>query len=142
MSTIDVPQTPAEWNERGREFLPGLLGIEFLVVGADEVRARLTIEQRLLAPNGFLHGGTVVSIADSCCGFGTLRNLPDGAIGFTTIELKTNFLSTALEGDLACVAHPFHRGRTTQVWDAEVTSEATGKTIALFRCTQMILMPR
>ena len=127
------------WNERGADYLPGYLGIDFLAVSPEEVRARLDVVKHLCAPNGYLHAGTVVTLADSCCGYGTLENLPEGATGFTTIELKSNFLSTALEGDLTCVARPLHIGRTTQVWDATVTSEATGKTVALFRCTQMVL---
>ena len=130
-----------EWNERGAEFLPGYMGIDFQEVSKDVVRARVAIVKHHLAPNGFLHAGTVITLADSVCGYGTKENLPEGA-GFTTIELKSNFLSTALEGDLIAVARPIHRGRTTQVWDAEVTSSASGKTLALFRCTQMVLMPR
>ena len=127
------------WNERGADFLPGYLGIDFLDVSQAMVKARLPVVRHLCAPNGYLHAGTVITLADSCCGYGTVENLPEGAAGFTTIELKTNFLGTALEGDLICVARPAHIGRTTQVWDAEVTSESSGKTIALFRCTQMVL---
>jgi uncharacterized protein (TIGR00369 family) len=142
MERIPVPQTVAGWNEAGAEFLPGHIGVEILSISTEEVSARLSVSKKLLAPNGFLHAGTVISLADTACGYGTVMNLPDGAIGFTTIELKSNFLGTTLEGDLVCVARPSHRGRTTQVWDAEVTSEANGTTIGLFRCTQMILMPR
>lgn len=127
------------WNLRGAEYLPGYLGIDFTLVSREEVRARLPVVKHLCAPNGYLHAGTVITLADSCCGYGTVENLPEGAVGFTTIELKSNFLGTALEGELTCVARPFHIGRTTQVWDAEVTSEVSGKTIALFRCTQMVL---
>lgn len=142
MASIARPQTPAEWNEAGADFLPGHLGVEIVAISQDEVVARLAVEKHLLAPNGFLHAGTVITLADTACGYGTVMNLPEGAVGFTTIELKSNFLGTSLEGDLSCVARPSHRGRTTQVWDAEVTSEATGKPIAAFRCTQLILMPR
>ena len=141
MAKLTIPQTVAEWNERGRDYLPGYLGMEFLAVEPDEVRARMQAEPRKCAWNGFLHAGAVVSLADTACGYATLRNLPDDAVGFTTIELKSNFLGTTLEGDVICVARPVHKGRTTQVWDAEVSAEKTGKTIALFRCTQMILRP-
>ena len=95
--------------------------------------------QTLCAWNGFLHAGTVVALADSCCGYGTLKNLPNDARGFTTIELKSNFLSTVREGLVRCVAKPLHVGRTTQVWDATVSADETGKTMAHFRCTQIIL---
>ena len=142
MARLAIPQSVAEWNERGRAFLPGLLGMEIVLVEPGEVRARMRIEQSLCAWNGYLHAGAIVSLADTCCGYATVRNLPEHASGFTTIELKSNFFGTALEGDVLCVAKPLHKGRTTQVWDAETRSEKTGRTLALFRCTQMILYPR
>ena len=142
MARIAIPQTVAEWNQRGQEYLPGHLGMEFLAVEPDEVRARMRVERSVCAWNGFLHAGAVVSLADTCCGYATVRNLPEDAQGFTTIELKSNFLGTTLDGDVLCVAKPAHKGRTTQVWDAEVRAEKTGKTIAHFRCTQMILRKR
>ena len=133
------PRTPEEWNEAGAGTFPGHVGVDVLVAEKDEVRARVSIAPAHLAPNGFLHAGAVVTLADTCCGYGTVANLPEGAVGFTTIELKSNFLGTARDGDLLCVATPSHRGRTTQVWDAIVTAGSTGKTIAIFRCTQMVL---
>jgi 1,4-dihydroxy-2-naphthoyl-CoA hydrolase len=139
MDRLSIPQTVAEWNERGSDNLPGHLGIEIVAVEADEVRARLRAERKLTAWGNFLHAGAVVSLADTCCGYATIRNLPEDAKGFTTLELKSNFLGTALEGHVTCVARPVHKGRTTHVWDAEVRSEKSGKTIAFFRCTQVIL---
>ncbi|QCH22565.1 Putative esterase [Mycobacteroides salmoniphilum] len=67
--------------------------------------------------------------------------LPEGATGFTTIELKTNFLGSARDGKLTGTAVPVHRGRSTQLWDATVTSD-DGRTLAVFRCTQLVLWPR
>ena len=139
MERLTIPKTLAEWNERGRDGLPGHLGIEFLAVEPDEVRARMQVEATKKAWNGFLHAGAVVALADSCCGYATVRNLAEDAKGFTTLELKSNFLGTAHEGDVMCIARPVHKGRTTHVWDAEVRSEKSGRTIAFFRCTQMIL---
>jgi uncharacterized protein (TIGR00369 family) len=95
-----------------------------------------------MAPNGFLHAGSVVTLADSCSGYGCVNSLPQGAAGFTTIELKSNFLGTARAGRVECVAKLVHGGKTTQVWDATVVSVENGKTMALFRCTQMILYPK
>ena len=139
---ISIPQSVEEWNRRGEDYLPGLLGIEFQQVGEDLVIARFSVKTSLMAWNGFLHAGSVVTLADTCCGYGTLRSLPDGASGFTTIDLASNFLGTAREGDVICRAKPLHKGRTTQVWDAEVLAQDSGKTMAHFRCTQMILWPR
>ena len=122
----------------GEGRLPGLIGIEVEEIEAGRVRMRLPLRGQLLAPNGYLHAGTVVALADSSCGYGCIASLPDGATGFTTIELKTNFLGTAVEGTLACESRLVHGGRTTQVWDATVTNEA-GKKLSLFRCTQLLL---
>jgi 1,4-dihydroxy-2-naphthoyl-CoA hydrolase len=132
----------AHFQRFGAATLPGHLGIQILEVSAERVRAALTIRQAVLAPNGFLHAGTVVTLADTCAGYGCFNALPDGANGFTTIELKSNHLGTALDGVIECVATPAHIGRTTQVWDATVTHRETGKTIALFRCTQLVLYPK
>ena len=126
-------------NRRGEGFLPGLLGIEFVKVDEQGVESRLAVRQELMAPNGFLHAASVIALADTSCGYGCMVHLPEGASGFTTIELKSNFLGTAREGVIGCRATPVHLGRTTQVWDAVVSSEASGARIALFRCTQMVL---
>ncbi len=134
--------TAEEMTARGKSRLPGLIGVEITEVGPGIARGRLVIRPELLAPNGFLHAATVVALADTACGYGSFANLPEGARGFTTIELKTNFIGTAREGSIACAATLAHGGRTTQVWDATVTNEATGQTIALFRCTQMVLYPK
>jgi 1,4-dihydroxy-2-naphthoyl-CoA hydrolase len=100
------------------------------------------VREALMAPNGFLHAGSVVTLADTSAGAGCLASLPPGANGFTTIELKSNHLGTALEGTLDCVAKAAHLGKTTQVWDASVTHRESGRTLALFRCTQMVLYPK
>lgn len=127
------------FNQIGVGKLPGLLGIVITRADRSEVAAELAIEQKHLAPNGFLHAGTVVTLADTCAGYGCIANLPAAATGFTTIELKSNHLGTALEGTILSSAKPVHLGKTTQVWDVVVTRKESGKTIALFRCTQLIL---
>jgi uncharacterized protein (TIGR00369 family) len=128
-----------DFNRRGVGHLPAHLGIVFTEVAHGRVGAELEIKPFVMAPNGYLHAGTVVTLADTCAGYGCLANLPEGASGFTTIELKSNHVSTARDGFIDCVATVTHRGRTTQVWDATVTARGSGKMIALFRCTQMIL---
>lgn len=138
---IEIPQTLDEWNAASDGYLPGHLGISFSKVEADEVIGAMAVDKSRRAWNGFLHAGSVVTLADTCCGYGTVRSLPDGASGFTTVELKSNFLSTVRDGGVRCVAQPLHRGRSTQVWDATVSAEDTGKVLAHFRCTQMILWP-
>ena len=139
MTRITIPSGISEWNDFGKNYLPGHVGIEIISVSPDELRARMKVQQKLCAPNGFLHAASVVALADTACGYATVNSLPGDASGFTTIELKTNFTGTALEGDLNCIARPIHKGRTTHVWDAEVCADQTGKQIAFFRCTQMIL---
>jgi uncharacterized protein (TIGR00369 family) len=134
--------TAENFNSRGVGHLPGLIGLSILSVGAEGVRSRLEIRQELMAPNGFLHAASVIALADTSSGYGCVALLPEGASGFTTLELKSNFFGTAREGAILCHARPVHLGRSTQIWDAEVTLEGAEKRIALFRCTQMVLWPQ
>lgn len=126
----------------GTDRLPGLLGLRISEVGPDWLAGELTVAVHHLAPHNLLHGGVIVSIADTISGFGCIRSLPDGARGFATAELKTNFLGTAVVGEtISCTARRIHAGRSTQVWDAEVAVSESSRLIALFRCTQMVLYP-
>ena len=127
-----------DYNQFGAASLPGHLGIVVLEVG-EQVRLALPVGPTVMAPNGYLHAGAIVTLADTASGYGCISSLPEGATGFTTIELKSNHLGTARDGTIECAAKAAHRGRTTQVWDAVVTHRESGKTLALFRCTQMIL---
>ncbi|MEX1019638.1 MAG: PaaI family thioesterase [Litorilinea sp.] len=150
--------------------LPGHLGIELLAMPPGQMILRMPIRPIHSAANGYLHAGAVVTLADTACGFGCLANLPAPAKNFTTIELKSNFLSTALDGVIMAHATLRHGGRRTQIWDAEVrtvvdaapegnpaegnpaedatllhtappTAPSEARLLALFRCTQMILYP-
>jgi uncharacterized protein (TIGR00369 family) len=129
-------------NARGAGRLPGWFGLQVVRIDERELVMQLQVQPQMLAPNGFLHAATVIALADTACGFATIAHLPDGAESFTTIELKCNFLGTATAGLLETVATAAHLGRTTQVWDATVREVAGGRTLALFRCTQMVLWPK
>jgi 1,4-dihydroxy-2-naphthoyl-CoA hydrolase len=134
-------QQAAAFQARQVGPLPDLLGIRVDSIEDGAATLSLEIESKHVAPNGYLHAATVVALADTAAGYGCFAHLPEGAQGFTTIELKSNFLGTALEGRISAKATLLHGGRTTQLWDA-VVSDGNGRTIALFRCTQMILWPR
>lgn len=134
--------TLADLQARAKTCLPGLFGLEVLHVDEAELLMRMQVRPQFLAPNGFLHAASVIALADTACGFATVAHLPKGADTFTTIELKSNFLGTAREGSIDAIARAAHIGRNTQVWDATVTDNASGRTIALFRCTQMVLWPK
>ena len=138
MSKLRSEYTIDRLHERQKGSLPGLLGVR--VTGLEEgvLTAELTVRSELLAPNGFLHAATVIGLAATACGYACLAHLPDNARNFTTIELKSNFLGTSTEGTIGAVAKAVHLGRSTQVWDATVTAP-DGKTMALFRCTQIVL---
>jgi uncharacterized protein (TIGR00369 family) len=135
-----VSSTPLERFSAAMEGrLPGVFGVELLAIRSGRVEARLDLRPEHLAPNEFLHAGTVITLADTCAGMGCLASLPEEAVGFTTIELKTNFLATTREGALRCEAEMAHGGSRTQVWDATVSREHDERVIALFRCTQFLL---
>jgi 1,4-dihydroxy-2-naphthoyl-CoA hydrolase len=134
--------TPDDFNRRSPGHLPGLLGIQIHAVQQGELHASLAVRPELMAPNGFLHAGSVVTLADTSAGYGCVAHLPESASGFTTVELKSNHLGTTRDGHIDCVATAVHLGKTTQVWDAVVTHRESGRTLALFRCTQMVLYPK
>ncbi|MGI8609762.1 MAG: PaaI family thioesterase [Candidatus Dormibacteria bacterium] len=129
-------------NELIKGFLPGHMGVQFTAIEHGRCEARLEIQPHHHAPNGFLHAATPVTLADTAAGFGCRHSLPEGANGFTTIDLSCSYLGTATEGSIACVAEMVHGGRSTQVWDVRVRRESDDRVIALFRCTQMVLYPR
>lgn len=131
-----------QFNERQKGTLPDVLGMTVIEASGQRMVLAFDVTPKHHAANGYLHAGSVVTLADTACGYGTVLNLPEGATGFTTIELKSNFFATALTGRVVVTAVPVHSGRTTQVWDAEVVSEESGKRMALFRCTQSVLWPR
>lgn len=139
MSTLRPERTVAQFNLDAEPCLPGYLGIEFLTLEQGKASSRMPVQPMHLAPNGRLHAASIIALADTTAGHATMAHLPLGASSFATLELKTNHLATVTGGAIACVVTAVHLGRTTQVWDAVVTNEATGKTLALYRCTQMVL---
>lgn len=134
---MDYKQT--DFSKFGVDGFPGLVGVEVLKVTADFASARMGIKKYHFAPNGYLHAGSIVTLADTIAGYACLYNLPEKAISFTTMELKINFMGSIKSGFIRAEAAMSHAGKTTQVWDVTVMSEENKKTIALFRCTQLIL---
>ena len=118
--------------------LPDRYGFEVTRIEAGRLDARFEVQPWMMAPNGYLHAASVIVLADTLCGYGTIAHLPDSAKGFTTLELKSNFLGTALQGVIRAEATAEHLGRTTHVWSATVFGPE-GRRLALFRCTQMVL---
>jgi uncharacterized protein (TIGR00369 family) len=119
-----------------------LLGIE-IDDDPEQLAGRFTVRHDLIAGTGYLWAPVVIALADALCAFGVSRHWPEGAASFTTVESKANFLSSAREGEeVRATASPLHAGSTTQVWDSTVTNHSTGRTMAAYRCTQLILYPR
>jgi len=129
-------------NSRSGDNLPGWFSMKVVEVREGSLTMEYAIRPQYLAPNGFLHAASVIALADTSAGYATIAHMPEGATNFTTIELKSNFIGTATDGTLRSVTTCAHQGRTTQVWDAVVTHVESARTIALFRCTQMILWPK
>ena len=130
--------TPDAFRTRQAGPLPGQFDLRLTHIEEGRVEAEMTVDGWMLAPNGFLHAASVILLADTSCGYATMAHLPEGAKNFTTVELKSNFMSTAREGVVRAVATAEHLGRSTQVWSATVYNDQNKK-MALFRCTQMIL---
>jgi len=141
---MGTPTTADDFNAFGRAYLPGQAGIVIRSVDCDtgRVDAAMPVHPGLMAPNDCLHGGAIMVLADTAAGYGAIATLPNGASGFLTLEMKSNHVGAARDGTVRCVATARHLGRSTQVWEAEVTHEESGRTVALFRCTQLILYDR
>jgi uncharacterized protein (TIGR00369 family) len=127
-----------DFHTRQIGMLPDRFGVRVTELSEGRMAMQLEIQPWMMAPNGFLHAASVILLADTCAGYATIAHLPDGAKGFTTVELKSNFLGTAKQGVMRTEAVAEHLGRTTQVWSATVFN-ADDRKLALFRCTQMIL---
>ncbi len=141
-----MPETATERAQRMNDFFgpkaPGLHGAVFDYAAPDEVRGHIDVSDALIAGTGFLFAPAIISLADTLCAIGCGANIPEGA-SFTTVELKVNFLGSAQEGErVSAVATPLHLGGSTHVWDVDVHNDTTGRRIAAFRCTQMVLRPR
>lgn len=142
MEALRKDVTVESLNEGQRDSLAGLMGLEVVSLEEKKLTGRMKITKEHVAVNGFLYAASIIALADTSCGNAAIAHLPEGAENLTTIELKSNHVGTVREGTLLCVATAQHLGKMTQVWDAVVTEETTGKTIALFRCTQMVLWPK
>ena len=140
---ITTNQTSVEaLNRANVGKLPGHLGLEITIAEPGKVAGRFDIRPDLVAHTGFLLAGSLLSVADILCAYGVSTVWPEGATGFTTAEVKCNFIATLTQGAVLTTATLLHGGRTTQIWDAVIEDEATGRLMAVFRCTQIILYPR
>lgn len=139
MSALRPEMTLEHFTKIQAGTLPELLGFELLELAEGRLVARMPVTRKHHAPNGYLHAASVIALADTLCGYATFAHLPASGKNFTTIELKTNFFGTVREGEIRAVATSRHRGRTTQVWDADVTDAASGKLLAAFRVTNLVL---
>lgn len=121
--------------------LPEHLGLVVSEVSDGRIVGRFTVRPDLVAHTGYLLAGVGLTLADLLCAYGVSTAWPEGARSFTTAEVKCNFIGTATTGDVEIVASLVHSGRTTQLWDAEMISLSSGRRMALFRATQIILYP-
>ena len=118
------------------------LGITAREFAADSIVLELEWRPDLCTSNGVLHGGVIMTLADSAGAGCAFLNLPDGAVGTSTIESKTNFLGAVREGaSITATATPLHRGATTIVVETELRA-ADGKLVAKTTQTQAVLRPR
>ena len=121
-----------------KPLFPGLMGVELAEVTPERVVATMLVRPDLCTAGGVCHGGAFMAFADTIGAVGTVMNLPPGT-RTTTIESKTNFLGAALVNTrITAESTPLHRGKTTQVWQTMIRSEA-GKLCAVVTQTQMVL---
>lgn len=117
---------------------PGYLGIELADTEPDCVKGTLRVRPELCTVGGTLHGGAIMSLADTLGAVGTVLNLPENA-GTTTVESKTNFMKPIPEGTTATAeSRPLHRGKRLMVWQTSIYNEK-GELAAQVTQTQIVL---
>jgi 1,4-dihydroxy-2-naphthoyl-CoA hydrolase len=128
----------SELQKRIQPLFPGLMGIEFQEAGPDKIVGTMLVRPELCTAGGVCHGGAFMAFADTLGAIGTVVNLPPNT-RTTTIESKTNFMGGApVNTRITGESVPLHRGKSTQVWQTTIRSEA-GKLCAIVTQTQMVL---
>jgi len=139
--SVRTPQEiVARANERIQGTFAGVLGMEFTHLAPDRVEATLKVRQEHKQPWGIVHGGAVMTLADTVAGAGAYMNLDRGQ-ETVTVELKINLIGAVRDGTIRAEALPLHRGRTTSIWETRITDE-TGKLIAVSLSTHLVLEQR
>jgi 1,4-dihydroxy-2-naphthoyl-CoA hydrolase len=136
----DLTTVEEKLTEAMRETVPfaATLGVEVITNRPDEVRARVAWRPERCTTAGVLHGGVIMSLADTTGATCAFQNLPDDAAGTTTIESKTNFLRAVRDGYAEAVSRPLHAGRTVVVVETDIT-DASGRPVAKVIQTQAVL---
>lgn len=117
---------------------PRALGMEYTEVSTDRLVAEITVRQDMSNGSGTIHGGALMTFADTLGAVATILNIPRDK-STTTLESKTNFIGPAPVGTrLIGETTPLHRGRTTQIWETRITT-AAGKLVAKVTQTQLVL---
>jgi uncharacterized protein (TIGR00369 family) len=119
----------------------GQLGIEMEAAGPEEVRARLAWRPELCTAAGVMHGGALMTLADTLGAVCAFLNLPEGAQGTTTMSSSTSFMRAVREGEVTAVARPLHAGRTSIVVQTDLT-DGGGRRVAQVTQSQAVLAPR
>jgi 1,4-dihydroxy-2-naphthoyl-CoA hydrolase len=123
-----------EGTAPGRDGLGELIGIEYLEAGPDEVRATLEVTDDIRQPVGLVHGGVYAALAESMCSAATWFGVHADGMAAMGQSNSATFLRPITEGHVHASARPRHRGRTTWVWDVEITDDAE-RLCALVRMT-------
>ncbi len=127
----------ARANERIRGTFAGVLGMQFTHMAPDRVEATLKVRQEHKQPWGIVHGGAVMTLADTVAGAGAYMNLQHGQ-ETVTVELKINLIGAVRDGTVRAETAPVHRGRTTSIWETRIMDDA-GKLVAVALSTHLVL---
>jgi 1,4-dihydroxy-2-naphthoyl-CoA hydrolase len=107
----------------GRDGLGELIGFEYLEGGPDEVRARVQVTDDIRQPVGLVHGGVFAALAESMCSAATWLGVRDDGMAAMGQSNNATFIRPITSGHVHALARPRHRGRTTWIWDVEITDD-------------------
>ena len=114
------------------------LGIEFIELGDDYLKARMPVDHRTVQPMGLLHGGASVALAETLGSSGAYLCVDPAKYVVVGLEINANHVRAVRDGWVTGTARPLHRGKTTQLWEIRIT-DAADKLVCISRLTMAVL---
>jgi len=132
------PFTVNDLNRMSENTLMARIGIEFTAIGDRHLEARMPVDKRTVQPAGILHGGASAALAETIASVGAYLTVDPSKKYCVGLELNANHLKSMREGWVYAHGKPLHMGKTTQVWDIEISNE-NGNLVCISRMTMIIL---
>ncbi|MFA7275976.1 MAG: hotdog fold thioesterase [Pseudobdellovibrionaceae bacterium] len=115
------------------------VGFEFTAIGPDFLKGRLPVDHRTTQPFGILHGGASCVLSETLGSVAAWMTIDPDLYRAVGLEINCNHIRAITEGFVTGMCTSLHVGRRTQVWQTDITEDATGKRVAISRLTLSII---